>query len=324
MVRISKTKIVHEDEIFEPNEIEEINLNEIYFENCFATFESQNEFLAKMQLIKNSNVCPNCFPVRNLNYVRNSASPDKYSWVCTRPCTYTCSLRKGSYFFNSKLSMKSIFKIFYKYIKGDEINVIAHDINVDRDSVSKWCCFLREVICCYVVENNTRIGGFDSNGCSKVVEIDESLFFSRKYNRGRLINGQWYVGGVERGSKNCFIVGVENRNTATMVRVISENVLPGTKVITDNWRAYGRALSEIGSMEHNTINHSICFVDPLNPEVHTQTIESLWSQTKKFVRSKNGISKEMHSDFIIQFIWQYKTEKSKRINYVLILLNTEH
>jgi hypothetical protein len=43
------------------------------------------------------------------------------------------------------------------------------------------------------------LGGRDEFGIPKVVEIDESLFFRAKYNRGNHTIGQWYVGGVERG-----------------------------------------------------------------------------------------------------------------------------
>jgi hypothetical protein len=73
----------------------------------------------------------------------------------------------------------------------------------------------------------------DDDGYPKIVEIDESMFFKRKYNRGRIINGQWFVGGIQRNSKKCFIVPVENRNAITMTRIITQNVQPGTEIITD-------------------------------------------------------------------------------------------
>jgi hypothetical protein len=39
--------------------------------------------------------------------------------------------------------------------------------------------------------------------------------------------GAWYVGGVERGSKKCFMVLVFNRNAETMRIIIEENVYSG-------------------------------------------------------------------------------------------------
>ena len=64
------------------------------------------------------------------------------------------------------------------------------------------------------------IDGLDENGNKKIVEIDESVFFKRKYNRGRLINEQWFIGGIKRGSRNCFIVQVPNRTAATIVSIL--------------------------------------------------------------------------------------------------------
>ena len=41
------------------------------------------------------------------------------------------------------------------------------------------------------------------------VEIDESKFGKRKYNRGRQVEGHWVFGGVERVTGECFMVEVE-------------------------------------------------------------------------------------------------------------------
>jgi IS1 family transposase len=125
----------------------------------------------------------------------------------------------------------------------------------------------------YIADSNELSGGINPDGTSKIVEIDESLFFKRTYNRGRLINGQWFKAGVERVSKKTFIVPVENRNTETILSVILEDVLPGTLIYTDNWRAYSSALSRVNGFGHETVNHSHNFVNPDNPDVHTQNIE---------------------------------------------------
>ena len=37
------------------------------------------------------------------------------------------------------------------------------------------------------------------------VEIDESKFGKRKYNRGRVVDGRWVIGGMERGSGDSFM-----------------------------------------------------------------------------------------------------------------------
>ncbi len=142
------------------------------------------------------------------------------------------------------------------------------------------------VICEHVAATSDKLGGIDENGNLKVVEIDESLFLKRKYNRGRLTNGQWYIGGIESGTKKTFIVPVSNRNAQTIIRVIIENVHPNTKIITDQWKAYETAFKNLDEYLHLSVNHSLNFINPLSQNIHTETIEGFWSQSKTIIRSK--------------------------------------
>lgn len=59
---------------------------------------------------------------------------------------------------------------------------------------------------------------------------------------------------------------------------------------------------------HYTINHSINFVDPDSPEIHTQNIEGLWSRSKFYLRKENGISQEQDAEYLVQFIWEYSID----------------
>ena len=65
------------------------------------------------------------------------------------------------------------------------------------------------------------------------VDIDESKFGRQKYNRGRLVEGQWVFGGVERTMGNAFwlkfsrVCGhtVSHYTTIYEVTVTSKNLL---------------------------------------------------------------------------------------------------
>ena len=59
------------------------------------------------------------------------------------------------------------------------------------------------------------------------MEIDESAFGKRKYNRGRLVKTQWVFGGIDIQTKKCFLVEVQNRNTDTLIPIIEQYILPG-------------------------------------------------------------------------------------------------
>ena len=95
-----------------------------------------------------------------------------------------------------------------------------------------------------------------------VVEIDESKFVNRKYNRGHHIEGVWVLGMVERTPER---------------RIVLRHVHPGSVIYTDGWKGYENLKEKF---IHATVNHSLHFVDPLTG-VHTNTIEANWAPLKK-------------------------------------------
>jgi len=68
-------------------------------------------------------------------------------------------------------------------------------------TASEIADLVRDCICEYMADQTIRICGLNEHGVPKVVEIDESLFL-RKYNRGRIRNGQWHIGGIKKVPKN--------------------------------------------------------------------------------------------------------------------------
>ncbi|KAG0438702.1 hypothetical protein DMUE_2922 [Dictyocoela muelleri] len=110
---------------------------------------------------------------------------------------------------------------------------MEYELAVKRKPIRKYDEMVIENISNFIYENNEIIGDLDEIVLPKIVEIDDILFFKKKYNRGRHNFGQWYVGGIERGKK-AFKIPVNNRNTTTMLQIITENILPGTIIITND------------------------------------------------------------------------------------------
>ena len=79
---------------------------------------------------------------------------------------------------------------------------------------------------CYNVigknEDRNRIGG-----TGKIAEIDETIRYKRKYNKGRLTANQkeqvWVFGGIERESKSTFAEIVPKRDEKTLLAVIKKH-----------------------------------------------------------------------------------------------------
>ena len=63
--------------------------------------------------------------------------------------------------------------------------------------MTDWSNYLREVCEQWMLVNNQQIGSLNEDLTAKEVEVDETKYFHRKYQRGRYRDGQWVFGGVE-------------------------------------------------------------------------------------------------------------------------------
>lgn len=126
-------------------------------------------------------------------------------------------------------------------------------------------------------------------GVGKNIEIDESKFGKRKYNRGKRVEGQWVFGLIERETGRVVLVPVERRNTETLLPIIKKWVLIGSTIISDRWGAYNSL--ELEGYIHETVNHSKNFKDPVTG-ANTNRIESTWRAAKDKFESS---SRRKHS-----------------------------
>jgi hypothetical protein len=88
---------------------------------------------------------------------------------------------------------------------------IEREYELESHTRCEWFQFCREVILDYVETTSEKIGDQ-----GKVVEIDESKFGKRKYNRGHYVRVQWVFGCTERGSGRTSPVSVPERIAETL------------------------------------------------------------------------------------------------------------
>ena len=177
--------------------------------------------------------------------------------------------------------------------------MVVNNLNITRKSSVDWRSF-----CSEVTENwfhqQAPIGGVNIT-----VEIDETLLAKCKYGRGRQLVQVWLFGGIERESKKRFIVPLLDedncpipRSKEVLIPIIQKYILPGSIVYSDMWKAYSSLTNE--GYAHYGINHSLNFVNPDEPHIHTQNIERLWRDVKEIVKRPG-----MRTEYIKQYLGRY-------------------
>jgi transposase-like protein len=146
-------------------------------------------------------------------------------------------------------------------------------------------------------------------GVGEIVEIDEAKFGKRKFNRGRRVQGQWAVGGVQRNPRKFFFVLVDSRCSNVLHQIIKDYVLPGSIIFTDCWKGY-MGLENLG-YTHKTVNHSKEFIS--SDGTHTQTIESTWRALKGFHLPRSGCRKQFYFSYLMEYAYrkQFFTESDQ-------------
>ncbi|GBN08085.1 hypothetical protein AVEN_273838-1 [Araneus ventricosus] len=225
------------------------------------------KFCMDVNWIAKEYVCCKCGEKMVLSE-RNDIS-DGYNWVCRQSDHYIKrTVRKGSWFDGSRLSIPEILIITYLWVKKTTNEWITDEFGyISEPTVTDWKSFCREVCVNMLVSYNyeKKIGGV-----GMVVEIDESKFGKRKYNRGKRVEGKWVFGGIERGTTNCFFKVVEDQTAETLIEITKKYVEPGSIVLSDCWQSYTSLKNE--GYTHYTVNHSKNFKDPVTG-MHTNSIE---------------------------------------------------
>ncbi|KAG1708474.1 putative transposase-like protein [Nymphon striatum] len=245
--------------------------------NTFETIK----LLASWGILKNEKNCDNCHIKMSLQERRSHRYIDGYVWVCRR-CKVHVNIRSGSFFEGSHLQIKQLLDIIHSWSNSTPQIVAKRECTIGSwSTMVKWFNFIRGICERCLIEHPIHIGG-----PGMVVEIDESKFFHRKYHRGRWTDGHWVLGMIERGTNQCALVVVQDRKAETLLPLIQEFVLPRTTVITDGWAAYNHL--QTLQYNHSVVNHSLNFVDPNDPSVHTNTVEGSWANCKTKFKQMHG------------------------------------
>lgn len=189
----------------------------------------------------------------------------------------------------------------------------AFETGLEKNTVSFWYIRFRQVCKRHFRTHPIMLGGFQM-----VVECDETFMTRRHGRRGRRVrrHSTWVIALIERGTRMCYLQVVRRRDAATLLNVILRHVRAGSVVQTDEWRSY-RALLRFPAYRRRAINHGQNFVDPLDPENHTQNVECLNGRWKKYTRMKQGIKDRQLPLHLVEFNWRQRYGERNRVFFNL-------
>lgn len=264
------------------------------------------QFCVDKGLVKDTMLCPYCRENEWLEPYYNDKSHGIFGFFrCQKKChgrrgPFKQSVATGTWFEHSRLvARKNLLFIYLFAVKADyesmerENRLTKFDTHLSSKTIADWTNFLREVCMVWLDEKFVQVGRIGGPGI--VVEIDESKIGKRKYNRGRLVEGHWIFGMIERlgnGEKGKFRLAIcpdNKRDQNTLLPIIQDHIEQGSIIHSDGWGAYVH-LEDYG-YEHYTVIHDRNFVDPVTG-CHTQTIESNWRTLKREI-CRGGCSRNL-------------------------------
>ena len=262
----------------------------------FSSEANCMQFLLDMKILRTYQKCPTCHTYMELKKCAITSFREGCCWKC--PCGKTTAPKTGSVLQNSNITYEEFIKILAAFSEGKSVKSAAQRGNLAENTVRRFFNKIHEQIA-EDVTTKIKIGGVGT-----VVELDESKFGKRKYHRGRMVEGTWVLGGIQRETNHCFLIPCpgNKRDESTLVAIIQKFVLPGTTIITDGWKAYVN-LGNYGYV-HADVNHSVNFVNPVTGG-HTNLIEGTWTHAKyKAFRRGGRKTEDSLMNDLSEFMWR--------------------
>ena len=118
-----------------------------------------------------------------------------------RSCPFSVSDNSGTFLEQGRIEPWQLLLFINLFIlKRWSHDAAVRNLRISKPTSVDWRSFCAEV-CEKWVGEDRPIGG-----PGVVVEIDETHFVKRKFNKGRVLSSVWLLGGIERESNRTFIV----------------------------------------------------------------------------------------------------------------------
>ena len=308
------------------------------FATVLAMFKNKWEttkYLCTQGVLQYPDACPNCGSgvgykkdpytaevLYQKGVSKKGASDYKtcFTYRCkNRKCSAQQSVFHGSFFENSKKPLEQVLMCLHLWLLGTHQKTSQDILKWSEGAVLQYYHKFRLMVSQEMsnfIKQDIDIDMFTYfagmiGGPGIEVQIDESAFGKRKYNRGHRVETKWVFGGVEivpdenmvkRGGP-FFAVVVEDRTIKTLDEVIKKFIKPGSIIVSDSFSSYKNLEERMPQYEHLMVNHSKHYVDPVS-KACTNTVEGKWNKLKKSIPRQGFRTDEVLQEYLGEQMWR--------------------
>ena len=145
------------------------------------------------------------------------------------------------------------------------------------------------------------------------------LFF--QYNHcQRPHHEKWVFGMVDVSQQPAmgYMEIVQQRDAPTLLPIIQAHARAGIIIHSDQWAAYHNVGTLPGIVAHQTVNHSLEFINPVT-SIHIQNVESYWNRVKGKLKHIKGCHAHQLPSYIDMFMWGERYGRQTRRAFINIM-----
>ncbi len=249
--------------------------------------------------------CPKCGKAGRFIRLRNEPA-----FCCPTPrCGHHIHPMVGTPFHRTHTALSKWFYAMYLFTTsrhGVPAKELQRQLGVTYKTAWRMGHEIRKYMA--AVDGDAPLGGND------IVEADKA-FIGGKDKRGK-DDKTIVLGMVERGGDLVTRI-VPNRHEFSVVPHITENVIAGSRVATDEGRTFMNLRYE--GFDHGKVNHSK--KEYVRGDIHTNTIESFWSRLKASIRGTHiHVSPQHLSKYLGEFEFRFNLRKQPALMFDVLLL----
>lgn len=244
------------------------------------------------------------------------ALPARHQHRCLA-CHYDFSVTTGTIFHDSHLPLWKWFAATYMMVESKK-SVSANQLKRELGVAYKTAWYLCHRIRAAMKDASAKLEG--------IVEVDETYVGGKKRGIGSGNYRQYrttVIGAVQRGGPVRLRV-ISHTDRKTLHGFIREVTKPKTRAIyTDDEKAYDGIADH--DTRHETVNHSAG--EYVRADVHTNTVESVWSLFKRsIVGAYHQISKKHMDKYLDEQAWRFDNRRNEYLfrDTLLKLLTSEN